>query len=93
MSRRTSQSPAPALALGSASHVNSNCPAYIPVGVRCTIHRFDSRQFVTQRTDGSQPYPRIDTVRPGVAEHCPWATGLRHVLFTDHDESQFWNAS
>jgi len=81
MSRCTSQFPAPALALGSASHVDSNQPAYIPPGVRRTIRCYDNHQFVTQRTDGLQPYPRIDTVRPGVAEHYPWATGLCHVLF------------
>jgi len=86
MSCRTSQSPAPVLALGSASHTDSNWPAYIPLGVRRTICRFDSCQFETQRTDGLWPYPCIDTVRPGVAEHCPWATGLCHVPFTDHDQ-------
>ena len=53
MSRRTSQSP---------SHADSNRPAYIPPGVRRTIRHFDNRQFETQRTDGLQPYPRIDTV-------------------------------
>ena len=85
MSRRTSQSPAPVLALRSASHADSNRPAYSPPGVCRTIHRFDNHQFETQRTDGLQPYPRIDTVRPGVAEHCPWVTGLCHVPL-DYDQ-------
>jgi len=53
----------------------------------------DNHQYETQRTDGLNPYPRLDSVRPGVAEHCPWATGLCHFPFTDYDEGQFRNTS
>ena len=91
MSRRATPNPA-TLAVGSSSHTDSNRPTYIPLGVHRTIRRYDNRQYETQRTDGLQPYPRLDSVRPGVAEHCPWATGLRHLLFTDYDKGQFRNA-
>jgi len=91
MSRRATPNPA-TLAVSSSSHTESNRPAYIPPGVRRTIRRYDNRQHETQRTDGLNPYPRLDSVRPGVAEHCPWATGLRHLPFTVDNEGQLRNA-
>jgi len=91
MSRRATPNPA-TLAVGSSSHTESNRPAYMPPGVRRSIRRYDNRQHETQRTDGLQPYPRLDSVRPGVAELCPWATGLHHLSFAVDDEGQLRNA-
>jgi len=80
MSRRTSPSPITALGFGTTSHTKSSRLSYTPQGVQCLIRCFDGWSFEKQRTDSLWPYPDLGTVRPGVAEHCPWATGLCHYF-------------